>query len=68
MHNKEMEKRKNKLRLNKRIKTEYETASYVKCMMPLNHESVYAKFRCGVAIRIETCRYERLAAEGRRLF
>ena len=45
-----MEKKNNKkLCLYRRFKTEYETHSYVKCMMPRNHRSVYAKCWCWIA-------------------
>lgn len=60
---------KNKLRLYRRFKDEYETENHVKCLMPRGHRSAYSKFRCGVApIRIETGRYERLPVEERKCF
>ena len=50
----------NKLRTYRMFKQTFNTEDYVKCVMPRNHRSALAKFRCGVApLRIETGRYER---------
>ena len=60
---------KNKLRLYRCFKNDYETENYVTCMMPRGHRAALSKFRCGVApIRVETGRYERLALEDRHCF
>ena len=54
-------KGKNKLRLYKLFKEQFETESYVSNNMPRSHRSALAKFRSGTApIRIETGRYENI--------
>lgn len=56
----------NKLRTYKLFKTGFKVEEYCKILLPLNHRSAFAKFRCGVApIKIETGRYESLAVEER---
>ena len=56
----------NKLRFYNLFKQSYETESYCKMILPLNHRSAFSKFRCGVApIRLETGRYEGLKVEER---
>ena len=60
---------KNKLRLYRCFKNDYETENYVTCMMPRGHRAALSKFRCCVApIRVETSRYQRLALEDRHCF
>ena len=60
---------KNKLRLYRCFKNDYETENYVTCMMPRGHQAALSKFQCGVAlIRIETGRKWRLALEDRHCF
>ena len=51
----------NKLRLYKSYKSQFETEPYCKLIMPPRHRSAFCKFRLGVApIRLETGRYEGL--------
>lgn len=59
-------KGRNKLRLYKLLKTNFNVEQYCKIIMPPSHRAAFSKFRCGVApIRIETGRYEGLAEEMR---
>lgn len=56
----------NKLRTYKLFKNTYQMEQYCKTIMPTNHRSAFAKFRCGVApLRLETGRYEGLPVHER---
>jgi len=59
----------NKLRTYKLFKHNYCTEFYCTTVLPLNHRSAFAKFRCGVApLRIETGRYENILRNERFCF
>ena len=59
----------NKLRTYKLFKTEMKPDKYVMDILPRNHRSAMAKFRCGVApIRLETGRYENIEENDRVCF
>ena len=56
----------NKLRTYRLFKTEFKTEQYCKFMLPMNHRSAFAKFRCGVApLKLETGRYEGISETDR---
>lgn len=57
-------KGRNKLRLYKLLKNNYNVETYCKTILPPCHRAAFSKFRCGVApIRIETGRYEGLVED-----
>ena len=59
----------NKLRTYRTFKSNFETETYVKMIMPFSWRSAFAKFRSGVApLRLETGRYENLAVNQRTCF
>ena len=59
----------NKLRTYRTFKTNFETETYVKVLMPFAWRSAFAKFRAGFApLRLETGRYENLAVNQRTCF
>ncbi len=56
----------NKLRTYRLFKHTYEVEAYCKLILPLQHRSAFARFRCGVApLRIETGRYENISENER---
>lgn len=56
----------NKLRTYRLFKSNFEVERYCKIILPLQHRSAFARFRCGVApLRIETGRYENISESDR---
>ena len=57
----------NKLRTYKLLKSVNTVEPYCKIILPLQHRSAFAKFRCGIApLRLETGRYEQLDINDRK--